>query len=180
MLVAMVGAAIILGQDFIVHPVLGTGDLIGLGSGFFYGMFFLATERARDRLSALASWWISAAVCTIALLGLCLIFQQPLTGYPIETYYNLIALALIVQVAGWFAINYALGHLPASVVSPTLLLQPVITAIIAIPLLNQLISAIQLIGGLLVLLGIFIVHGANARHGIARNDARDETLSKSY
>lgn len=161
MLLALFGAAIILGQDFVVHPTLGAGDLIGLASGFFYGMFFLAAERARDRLSSLASWWISAAVCSIALLVLSLIFQMPLLGYPIETYYNLIALALIVQVSGWSAINYALGHLPASVVSPTLLIQPVITAILAVPLLNQPLEMIQVFGGLLVLLGISIVHGAN-------------------
>ncbi len=167
MLLAMFGAAVILGQDFIVHPTLGTGDLIGLVSGVFYGMFFLAAERARDRLSALVSWWISAAVCTISLLVLSLLFQLPLVGYSIETYYNLIALALIVQVGGWFAINYALGHLPASVVSPTLLLQPVITAIIAVPFLNQPIGAIQLVGGLLVLLGIFIVHRANGARILA-------------
>ncbi len=161
MLLALFGAAIILGQDFIAHPTLGTGDLIGLSAGFFYGMFFLAAERARDRLSALVSWWISAAVCTVALLALSLILRQPLFGYPAETYYNLIALALIVQVGGWFAINYALGHLPASLVSPTLLLQPVITAIVAVPLLGQSVSAIQIIGGLLVLGGIYIVHRAN-------------------
>jgi drug/metabolite transporter (DMT)-like permease len=161
MLLALVGAAVILGQDFIVHPSLGAGDLIGLSAGFFYGMFFLAAERARDGLSALTSWWISAAVCTIALLALSLILQQPLFGYTLETYYNLIALALIVQVGGWFAINYALGHLPASLVSPTLLLQPVITAIIAVPLLNQPLGLIQLCGGLVVLLGIYIVHRAN-------------------
>lgn len=162
MLLAMFGVAVILGQDFLVHPTLGAGDLIGLASGFFYGMFFLTAERARDRLSSLASWWISAAVCTVALLALSLIFRQPLLGYPVETYYNLIALALIVQVGGWSAINYALGHLPASVVSPTLLAQPVITAILAVPLLNQPLELIQIIGGLLVLLGISVVHRSNA------------------
>jgi drug/metabolite transporter (DMT)-like permease len=158
LVLAMLGVTVILGEDFFVHPVLGTGDLLALLGGFFYGMFFLATERARDKLSSLASWWISAAVCTMALLVLTFLFRQPLSGYPMESFYSLIALALITQVVGWLAINYALGHLPASVVSPTLLGQPVITAIAGVPLLGQALSAVQLAGGALVLAGIYIVH----------------------
>ncbi len=158
LLLAMFGAAVILGQDFIIHPTLGAADLLGLLAGFFYGMFFLATERARDALSSLISWWISAAVATLALLVLSILFQQPLVGYSTNTYLNLIALALLVQIFGWLSINYALGHLPASIVSPTLLGQPVITAIAAVPLLGQALSAVQIVGGALVLASIYVVH----------------------
>ena len=128
---AMLGAGVILGGDFLQHPQIGIGDLLGLLAGFFYGMFFLATERARDQLSSLVSWWISAAVCALALLALSIAFNQPLTGYSIETWVNLVVLALVVQVIGWLLLNYALGHLPASIVAPTLLMQPVLTAILA-------------------------------------------------
>lgn len=158
MLIALFGAAVILGQDFMIHPTLGAGDLLGLLAGFFYGMFFLATERARDALSSLSSWWISAAVCAATLLALSILFQQPLTGYSAAAYLNLLALALIVQVFGWLSINYALGHLPASLVAPTLLGQPVITALAAAPLLGQSLSATQMVGGLIVLAGIYTVH----------------------
>jgi drug/metabolite transporter (DMT)-like permease len=158
LVLAMFGVTVILGEDFIIHPILGAGDLLALFSGFFYGMFLLATERARDKLSSLVSWWISATVCTVGLLGLTVLFQQPLFGYPLQSYYSLIALALVTQVVGWLAINYALGHLPASVVSPTLLGQPVITSIAAVPLLGQALSAVQVAGGALVLAGIYIVH----------------------
>ncbi len=158
LVIALVGVVVILGEDFLIHPTLGTGDLLGLLSGFFYGMFFLATERARDRLSSLVSWWVSAAVCTVGLFALSLLLNQPLTGYPVQSYYSLVALALITQVAGWLSINYALGHLPASIVSPTLLGQPVITAIAAVPLLGQPLGAAQIVGGLLVLAGIYTVH----------------------
>ncbi|MCL4393520.1 MAG: DMT family transporter [Chloroflexi bacterium] len=157
-LLAMFGAAVILGQDFLIHPMLGTGDLLGLLSGFFYGMFFLATERARGGLRSLLVWWISSAVATVALFTLTLLFRQTLTGYPAVTYFSVVALALIVQVLGWLCITYAVGHLPASIVSPTLLGQPVITAIVAVPLLGQSLSQTQVLGGLVVLGGILLVH----------------------
>ena len=47
------------------------------------------------------------------------------------TYLLLAALAFGPQLLGWLAINYAQGHLPASLVSPSLLGQPVVTAILA-------------------------------------------------
>ncbi len=158
LLLAMLGVAVILGQDFLLHPSLGQGDLLGLAAGFFYGMFFLAAERARDKLSSLGAWWVSVATSAMVLFGLSVVLQQSFTGYAFATYANLIALALITQVGGWLAVSYALGHLPASIVSPTLLGQPVFTAILAVPLLGQPLGAVQVAGGLVVLAGILIVH----------------------
>jgi drug/metabolite transporter (DMT)-like permease len=51
-----------------------------------------------------------------------------------------------------------LGYLPASIVSPTLLLQPVLTGLLAIPILGQALSLAQIVGGAAVLLGVYIVH----------------------
>ncbi len=62
------------------------------------------------------------------------------------------------QVLGYLAINYALGVLPASIVSPTLLAQPVVTALLAGPLLGEWLNVWQVAGGLAVLSGIYLVH----------------------
>jgi drug/metabolite transporter (DMT)-like permease len=66
------------------------------------------------------------------------------------------------------AINYALGYLPATLVSPTLLAQPVLTALLAGPLLGEQIGSWQAVAGLGVLAGILIVH----RSGQDRRTAR--------
>lgn len=162
LLLAMVGVFTIVGQDFVTSPRVGGADLLGLVSGFCYGMFMLSTERARVRLPSLVSWWVSAAASLVALFLLSLLMGLPLSGYPITTYLNLVGLALVTQVGGWLSLSYALGHLRASVVAPTLLAQPVLTAIIAVPLLEQPLATIQVVGGALVLAGILIVHRTNA------------------
>ncbi len=77
-----------------------------------------------------------------------------------ETWLNFLAQGLMIQAAGWFLISYAQGYLPASLVSPTLLGQPVLTAILAGPILGERLRRGDLIGGAAVLLGIFIVHRA--------------------
>jgi drug/metabolite transporter (DMT)-like permease len=82
----------------------------------------------------------------------------PLTGFPLQTWIALLGLALITHVGGWLAINDSLGHISASIVSVTLLAQPVLTAILALPLLGEALFPLQIIGGLLALIGIYIVN----------------------
>jgi drug/metabolite transporter (DMT)-like permease len=54
------------------------------------------------------------------------------------------------------AITYALAYLPAAFSSLTLLLQPVVAAILAWILLSEPIGPMQAVGGLVVLAGIMI------------------------
>ncbi|MBI3913437.1 MAG: DMT family transporter [Chloroflexi bacterium] len=158
LLLAMLGAAIILGEDLLLHPAFSAGDLLALLAGIFYGAFMLAAFRARQKLPALVAWWISAVTSALVLLAFTFIFNMPLLGYSAQTYLALTGLALVSQVSGYLAINYALGHLRASIVSPSLLGQPVLTALIAVPLLGQSLGIGQIAGGALVLAGIWIVH----------------------
>jgi drug/metabolite transporter (DMT)-like permease len=163
LLLAFCGVFTIIGQDFLTHPVLGAADLLALSAGCFYGLFFLATDQARRGLPSLITWWIAVTATAFASLVLCLVFQLPLTGYSLSAYLDFLGLALLTQVCGWIALNYAIGHLRASIVAATLQLQPVVTAIIAVPLLGQPVTLTQIGGGALVLIGIFIVHRSKTK-----------------
>ena len=155
---AMAGAVLIMSTDFLRHPTLGLGDALSLVAGAFYAGFFLFTQRAREGLDSLGAWWISAVASTVGLLGVSLALGQPLTGYGLPTYLSLLGLALVTQVGGYLAVSYALGHLPASIVAPTLLGQVVVTALLAIPLLGEPLHLNQLAGGALLLGGIWLVN----------------------
>jgi drug/metabolite transporter (DMT)-like permease len=52
------------------------------------------------------------------------------------------------------ALTYALGHLPATVTSVSLLSQGPLTAVLAALLLGEPLSAYQIAGGALVLIGV--------------------------
>ncbi|MCB9418436.1 MAG: DMT family transporter [Ardenticatenaceae bacterium] len=161
LLLAISGAAVILGLDALKDVGLGTS--LGLLSGLFYAGYYLVTQRSRQKLDALSSFWLSALSSTFFLLLAALLLGQPLTGYPTATYWNFLGLALLVQAGGQLAINFALGYLPASVVSPTMLAQPVLTAIFAIPLLGETLSFWQIVGGLAVIAGVYIVHRSRTK-----------------
>jgi drug/metabolite transporter (DMT)-like permease len=101
---------------------------------------------------------MAGTVSTAVLLVMCLVLGLPLFGYPPTTYLAFLALALVTQVTGYLAVGYALGHLPASIVSPTMVSQPVITALLAIPFLGELLTPTQWIGGAAVVAGVIVVH----------------------
>lgn len=157
---ALSGTAVVLGLDALND--VGLGTFFGLLAGIFYGAYYLVIQRSRQLLDTLTTFWLAVASSTLFLLLGALLLKQPLTGYSAVTYLNFLALALIVQVGGQLAINYALGYLPASIVSPTMLGQPVLTGLFAIPLLGQPLTPGQIGGGLAVLTGVYIVH--RSRH----------------
>jgi drug/metabolite transporter (DMT)-like permease len=97
-------------------------------------------------------------VSSICLLGISLSLGMPITGYPVQSYLAFLGAALVSQTGGYLAVGYALGHLPASLVAPTMIGQPIVTALLAIPLLGESLQAGQIAGGLAVLAGIYIVH----------------------
>lgn len=155
---ALAGAAIVLGSDFIRHPSIGLGDMLALAAGVFYAGYFVVTERGRQKMDTLSYVWMVDLIAAFTLLLISLGMRMPLTGYPAQSYLAFLGAALVSQVGGDLSIGYALGHLPASIVAPTLIGQPVVTALLAIPLLGEALRTEQWIGGLVVLLGIYLVH----------------------
>lgn len=156
--IALSGMGIIVGLDLFSGSGIGAGDLLAMLAGVFYALYMLVIQRVRVWMDTLSSLWISTVVGTLLLLALNLALGRTLWGFTPGQYVALLALGLISQVAGYLAINYALGHLPASVVSPTLLGQPILTALFAVPLLGEILEPRQIVGGLVALVGIYLVN----------------------
>lgn len=160
---ALVGAAIILRVDAQQSSAVGLGSLLGLVAALFYAGYFLVTQIARRAMDALSILWVASVTASIILLSINLVLRRPLLGYALPAYASMFALGLLSQAIGWLAINHALGILPASVVAPTMLGQPVMTVLLAIPLLGETLSPGQFAGACLVLVGVYIVHRNRAR-----------------
>ena len=165
LIVAMLGAILVLGLDALQSFDLGLGTLFGLISGVFYGGYFIITQRGRAKLDALSYFWFSVLGAVVLLFFINLSLGNALSGYSNETYLALIGLGVVSQGLGWLAINYAQGHLPATIVSPTLLGQPVLTGLIAGPVLGEFLAPLQIAGGVAVLAGVYIVHRSRSKPG---------------
>ncbi|HSL31019.1 MAG TPA: DMT family transporter [Anaerolineales bacterium] len=156
--VTLLGAALIMGTDFILHPRLGIGDTMAIFTGVFYGGYFLVTERSRVHFDPISHIWFVGVGASLSLFAINQVLDHPMTGYPAQTWFVFVATAVVSQLIGYMALAYALGHLPASIVSPTMILQPVVTTLLAIPLLGEIPSIWQGLGGGIALVGIYLVN----------------------
>lgn len=160
--VALGGCVIIVAQDAMAAGASGrtqaTGDLLALGAAVFFAGYLLATERVRGEMDTLSFSVFAITGSVVTLLLVCLATDAPLAGYSPRTWGALFGLGLVSQLAAYFALVYALGHLPATITSVGLLVQVPLTALLAIPLLGESLSALQIAGTALVLAGIYVVN----------------------
>ena len=156
--IALIGMATIVGGNAIQELHFNVGDLLAIGASFLYATYMLITQKARENVDTLTLNLLTMVACIVILLPVIVLFRQPLAGFSPRTWLALVGLGLVPQFIGWLAINYAMGHLPAARISVTLLGQSVITAILGIVFLNELLSFADLVGGLLVLSGIYLVN----------------------
>lgn len=156
--IALTGAALVMGSDFLRHPTLGRGDLMASTAAIFYAAYQLITQRGRKHIDPLRYMWLVGLSATIGMWIMNIVLGNAFTGYPAQTWVIFFVTAIVSQMIGYLAITYALGHLPASVVSPTLIGQPILTTILAIPMLGEIPNSIQWIGGAMALAGIYIVN----------------------
>jgi drug/metabolite transporter (DMT)-like permease len=164
LILALTGAVLIMGSDFLLHPRLGIGDLMASTAAIFYASYMLSTQRGRQNIDPFRYTWLVGISASTAILIINLILRYQLTGYDPQTWLVFFGTAIVSQTIGYISISYALGHLPAHIVSPTMVGQPIMTTLLAIPLLGEIPNLIQVLGGLVALTGIFIVNQSHNRN----------------
>lgn len=152
------GAGFVIGYDLLAHPHLSGGDALAGLSSLFYAAYYLVTQRARRALPVLVFMWIVNLGAAGVLLLVCLSAGYPLSGFDSRTWLVFLASGLFSQGIGYLAVAYALGRLPASAVAPTMVAQPVLTTLLAVPLTGEGLNWVQWLGGAVVLTGIYLVN----------------------
>jgi len=79
-----------------------------------------------------------------------------ITGFSPPVYLWLILLAVVPQLIGHSAFNWALRYVPASLVSIALLGEPIGSTILAMIFLRENPALFEVIGGIFILAGIYI------------------------
>ena len=156
--VALAGMVIVAQNAFAVTPQDIPGMLLAMGASVCYAGYILSTRHARGGVDTATFMIWSLAIASLIILPIALVLGKPLWGFSQLSWGYLIFLGIFTQTLGWLAINYALGHLPAPVTSVVLLGQVVLAALLAVPILGEPISTSQIIGGLFILGGIYIVN----------------------
>jgi len=162
MFLAIAGMFVLVGPNFAAGGRAFLGDVLGALTAVFYGSYFLAIKAARDARASTArlmAW--STTITAAVLLPIAPLFPQPFLPASGAGWAVLLGLALVTQVLGQGLIAYAFAHLPASLSSVSLLIQPVMAALFAWVLFGEAIGPVQLMGAAIVLAGIWIARKAS-------------------
>ena len=157
MVVAIAGMFVLVGPNFALGGTRLLGDALGALTAVFYAGYMLAIKNARDAQASTArlmAW--STTISAAALLPLALLAPQPFLPAAASGWLVLLGLALVSQILGQGLIAYAFAHLPASLSSVSLLIQPVVAAAAAWMLFAEPVGPAQFVGGAIVLAGIWL------------------------
>jgi drug/metabolite transporter (DMT)-like permease len=157
MIVAIAGMFVLVGPNFGIGGTRLLGDALGALTGAFYAGYMLAIKFARDAGAStprLMAW--STTITAVVLLPVAYLSPQPMLPAAMAGWWVLIGLAIVSQILGQGLIAYAFAHLPASLSSVSLLIQPVMAAIFAWIIFGEAIGPVQFVGGAVVLAGIWL------------------------
>lgn len=154
---ALVGVALLVRASFGFSSTGLLGDAAGVVTAMFYAGYLLAVKGVRDRgETTLYLMAVTTTITAVLLFPMALATGEAMIPQTAAGWCILIGLALVSHAAGQGLIAYALAHLPAAFSSVSLLFQPVMAAIFAWVLLAEPLVPLQIAGGVIVLVGIYL------------------------
>ena len=157
MAIAFAGIVLINYSGFTFGQQAILGDVLALIAGFAMGGYLIIGGQLKTRIEILPYLTMiytgAAAILLLATAG----FGYPFTGYSGTTYLMMVLLAVVPQLIGHSSFNLAVRLIPVTFVSVAILGEPVGATLLGYFILDEVPAASELIGGVLILAGIFIV-----------------------
>ena len=131
------------------------GDLLALIAAVAVAVYTLIGRVVRERASTTVYTYLVYSTCAAVLLGLCLVQGQSLIGYGISAVVVGLLLAVFSTILGHSIFSWCLKYFSPAFVSASKLCEPVVAAILAVFLFGELPALLQLLGGGLILGGVY-------------------------
>ena len=155
LVLCLLGGAALIGQSLQVDPARIRGDIFGICTAFFFGLYFLAVGRARDSAGAARVTFEAGLITAAVLLLVAILFDTRVVPHTWQGIAALTAMAFISQAGGQGLLAVALGRLPPVFSSLVIFLEAIVAALFGWLILGEALTLIQSLGGALILLGIW-------------------------
>ncbi|NLW92011.1 MAG: DMT family transporter [Syntrophomonadaceae bacterium] len=152
--VAVTGSVFIAQGDLKSGRLLG--DMLSLASGLFVAIYYLIGRRARSQVDTMTYTVITTGAAALGLLAVCWMSGLSLTGYRNIDWLLFFLMALGPGLGGHGILNWALKYVKAPLVSVSILGESVGASILAWIIFGESLLWYQIIGGVLILAGIYI------------------------
>jgi drug/metabolite transporter (DMT)-like permease len=134
------------------------GNILAILGGIFAGLYILGGRKVRKTVSVGSYAFVVYVVGTIVLFLICLLFSAPVINLSLRDYGIIFLMAIVAGIFGHTLYNWSLAHIRASVASVVLLGEPIGSSLLAfaLPWIQQVPSNYTVIGGGIILLGIYL------------------------
>ena len=120
-------------------------------------------RKVRGHRSLTAYIALVYGVATLTLIVIVLVGRQPMFGFSPAAYGWTLVLGLVPQLVGHSTLNWALRHLSATFVAIVTLAEPIGSGLLAYLVLGEAVPLSTLVGGIVLLAGIYIASRAELR-----------------
>lgn len=152
----ILGGAALVYRSLGLNPAHALGDALGIGTGVFFGLYFLAVGAARKETGAARVTFEMSLITIAILLAAALAVEGDIMPKSVHGWGVLLALALVSHAGGQGLLSVALGRLPTVFSSLVIFLEAVAAAGFAWVLQDEPVSLVQAVGGAVILCGIWI------------------------
>lgn len=153
--VTLIGSVLIAFADSSEGGARLYGDILSLLAAIAVAAYVLLGRIVRETASTTVYTYIVYSACATVLLLMCLIQGSGLLGYGISAAIVGLLLAVFSTILGHSIFSWCLKYFSPSFVSASKLCEPVVAAILAAFLFSEIPTMLQLIGGTLILGGVF-------------------------
>jgi drug/metabolite transporter (DMT)-like permease len=144
------------------------GGVLALLGALAVAGYLLIGRRLRQGMSLLSYSILVYGSAALMLLVAVLVRGYPLFGYSGDTYIMLFLLAVVPQLMGHMSLVWALRFVSATLVTIAVLGEPVGATILAYLILGEAPTWSEIVGGVLILGGIFVAFRRGGTTGIER------------
>ena len=131
------------------------GDALALASAVFVAVYTLFGREVRKKVSTSVYTYVVYVVCGITLLIMCLLQGYQIFSYGSNVIIVGMLLAVFSTILGHSIFSWCLKYFSPAFVSASKLCEPVIASIIAIFLFGELPTIMQIIGGAMIIAGVY-------------------------
>lgn len=162
---ALTGSVVIGASDFQLDRSAFFGDLLALAAAVFVSGYLLIGRRLRSGVSLPAYTFVTYGSSTLLLVLASLASRTPFHPYPASDWLLFLALAVVCTIFGHTVFNWVLRYVQASVISVSVLGEPLGAIVWASIFLHEYPTARQVVGALFIFGGLFIFTRVTAHKG---------------
>ena len=156
-IIALLGILVLFGGDLLDNPGNFKGNIFAFISGILAGLYYFNGRKLRKIIS-LPTYALVVYFFSFLTMYVMVLFQNlDYTNVPMSEIQLFLLMALVPTLLGHTMQNWALGYLPAYIVSISLLAEPVGSGILAWFFFQEIPSLGVIFGGLIVIFGLYVV-----------------------